>query len=153
MLRNSSSSPSSFLLKSLYKRGSRASISHPNFSFRLSSVWGGERRRIRNPHENLAIFNSNARRGLFFRLNFHVILDDFLWNHAVAVVLLVSPSFCCFCFVVISSRHVAVANSFSSMCHSHAVWRSFSRCLFLDSFQRDMPAVFESDRQVLLWTF
>ena len=58
-----------------------------------------------------------------------MILDDFLWNHAPAVVLLVSLSVF-FYFVTISSRNVAVANDFSATYHSHAVWRLFSRCMF-----------------------
>ena len=75
-------------------------------------------------------FNSHARRGSFFRWICHSILDGFLWNHAVPVVLLVS--LCIFlCFVTISSRHFAVANGFPSTYHCHSVWHSFSRCFFV----------------------
>ena len=78
---------------------------------------------------HLSTFNSPARRGCFFPLFFHLIWDDFLWNHAVAVVLLASLS-CVLSFVTISSRNVVVATGFSSTYHSHEVWRSLSQCCF-----------------------
>ena len=81
------------------------------------------------PRGFFSIFNSHARRGLFFRWCFYIILDVFLWNHAVSLVLLVSW-YVFLCFKTISSRNVAVANGFSSTHHSYTEWRSFSRSFF-----------------------